>query len=261
MLSTFINEQYSADDAADLAIALDELFTPCNENGWASSGIYCFWDPKTFEIFYIGLALDLSQRFRQHNGMIKLPESACKKVEITDWFKTHKKLGYSVLVQSSLDQASCKRFNIRFDLTKEEIEKQYGELIIAGHTAIVSAEGLLIEVHKKAKGRLPLWNKVGGSILGGKMATANDRNLLKYLSGELDHWMISRKSIMQLYKNTTFEKWENYLHAVRAHAIFLKSFNKAWLHFPDQGNIKSEILKNNYLPCEWINGNISRDML
>lgn len=253
MLSTFIHDQYSADNTKDLAFALDELFTPCNENGWASSGIYCFWAPETFEILYIGLALDLSQRFRQHNGMIKLSKNACKKLEIIDWFKRHDKLGFSVLVQSSLDQASCKRYNIRFDLTKDEMEKQYGELITAGHEAIVSAEGLLIEVHKKAKNKLPLWNKVGGSILGGKMATVRDVNLLKYFSGELDHWLISRKSIMQLHKNPTFEKWEHYLHAIRSHAMFLQSFKKAWLHFPDQANIKSEILNNKYLPADWIN--------
>jgi hypothetical protein len=184
--------------------------------------------------------------------MIKSPRNTCKHYKIKDWFKSHDKLGYSVLVQSSLSQASCKRFNIRFDLPKDEMERQYGELIMAGHEAIVSTEGLLIEAHKKAKGILPRWNNVGGSISGGKKATARHIYLLKLFSGELDDWMISRKSIMQLFQNPTYEKWENYLHAIRSHAIITQSsFNEAWLHFPDIGKIKSEILGNNYLPVKW----------
>jgi hypothetical protein len=252
LLSTYIHEQYTGNNATEIVKALDELFTPCNDNGWASSGVYCFWAPESFEILYVGLALDLAQRFRQHNGMIKSPRNTCKHYKIKDWFKSHDKLGYSVLVQSSLSQASCKRFNIRFDLPKDEMERQHGELIMAGHEAIVSTEGLLIEAHKKAKGILPRWNNVGGSISGGKKATARHIYLLKLFSGELDDWMISRKSIMQLFQNPTYEKWENYLHAIRSHAIITQSsFNEAWLHFPDIGKIKSEILGNNYLPVKW----------
>ncbi len=253
MLSTFIHEQYTKDAAVELATALDELFSPCNENGWASSGIYCFWEPESFEILYVGLALDLAQRFRQHNGIIKLPPNSCKLVKITDWFKKHNKLGYSVLVQSSLSQGSCKRFNIRFDLSKKEMERQYGKLVTAGHEAIVNTEGLLIEAYKKAKGEKPCWNKVGGSIHGGKKATARHIYLLKLFSGELDDWMIARKSIMQIHKNPIYEKWENYLHAIRINAIILQStFNSAWQDYQDIGNIKSEIIDNKYLPEEWI---------
>ena len=252
LLSTFIHEQYTVDNAVKVASALDELFTPCNENGWASSGVYCFWVSGSFEILYIGLALDLTQRFRQHNGIIKSPQNTCKHAEIIDWFKNHDKLGYSVLVQSSLSQASCKRFNIRFDLTKEEMERQYGELIKAGYESIVSTEGLLIEAHQKAKGKKPRWNKVGGSIYGRRKATARHIYLLKLFSGELDDWMIARKSIMQQNENPMYEKWENYLHAIRLHAIITQSsFNLAWQYFPDLGNIKSEILNNSYLPAKW----------
>ena len=252
MLSTFIHEQYTSDSAKELATALDELFTPCNDNGWASSGVYCFWEPESFEIFYVGLAIDLAQRFQQHNGIIKLSQNACKHDEIDDWFNNHEKLGYSVLVQSALSQASCKIFNVRFDLNNEEMERQYGELIKAGYETIANTEGLLIEAHRKAKGEFPRWNKVGGSIYGGKKATTRHIYLLKLFSGELDDWMIARKSILQLYRNPTYEKWENYLHNIRMHAIITQSsFNSAWKYFPNLGNIKAEILNNNYLPIKW----------
>lgn len=253
MLATFIHEKYAFNDVSELAKASDELFSPLEDSGWASSGVYCFWDPDSFEILYVGLALDLSQRFRQHNGLIKVSPTACKYNEIVNWFKCNDKLGYSVLVQSSLSQPSCKKFNIRFDLTKEEMEEQYGELVMEGHEAIVSTEGLLIEAHKKAKGKVPRWNKVGGSILGGEKATARHIYLLRLFSGELDDWMISRKSIIKLFRNPTYEKWENYLHAIRLHAIITQSpFNKVWLHYPGIGDIKSDILTNNYLPAKWI---------
>nr|WP_319404495.1 hypothetical protein [uncultured Desulfosarcina sp.] len=146
------------------------------------------------------------------------------------------------------------QFNIRFDLSKDEMESQYGELIKAGHEAIVSTEGLLIEAHRKAKGKKPRWNKVGGSIYGGKKATARHIYLLKLFSGELDGWMIARKSIMELHRNPTYEKWENYLHAIRLHAIITQSsFNSAWQDYPDSGNTntKSEIINNSYLPAKW----------
>ena len=253
LLSTFIHEKYTIDDGAELAKALDELFTPSKDYGWASSGVYCFWNPNSYEILYVGLALDLAQRFRQHNGLIQANFNACKYTEIVEWFKGNDKLGYSVLVQSALSQPACTRFNIRFDLSKEEMEEQYGELIEEGHDAIVSTEGLLIAAHKKAKGKRPCWNKVGGSILGGKKATSRHIHLLRLFSGELDDWMIARKSILKLSGNPTWEKWEHYLHAIRLHAIITQtSFNEAWRHYPDIVNMKSEILTNKYLPNEWV---------
>jgi len=253
LLSTFIHEKYTLKDVMELAKALDDLFTPSEDYGWASSGVYCFWDPISYEILYVGLALDLAQRFRQHNGLIPAKPNTCKYSQISKWSSDNDKIGYSVLVQSSLSQPSCKSLNIRFDLSKEEMEKQYGELIKEGHEAILNTEGLLIEAHKKAKGKIPRWNKVGGSILGGKKATSRHIYLLRLFSGELDDWMIARKSILQLSKNATYEKWEHYLHAIRLHAIITQTtFNKAWIYYPDIGNMKTEIIANDYLPIKWI---------
>ena len=253
MLSTFIREKYKLKDIPELAEAVDDLFDPEVDYGWASSGVYCFWDPNSYEILYVGLAVDLAQRFRQHNGLISAKPSTCKYSEISKWFICNDQIGYSVLAQSSLSQASCKKFNMRFDLSKEEMVEQYGELVQAGHEAIVNTEGLLIEAQKKSTGKIPRWNKVGGSIFGGGKATSKHIYSLKLFSGELDDWMVARKSIIQLSKNATYEKWEYDLHAIRSHAIITQStFKKAWDFFPLLGNTKEEIIASGYLPSTWI---------
>lgn len=253
MLSTFIREKYKLKDIPELAEAVDDLFDPAVDYGWASSGVYCFWDPNSYEILYVGLAVDLAQRFRQHNGLISAKPNTCKFSEISKWFKSNDQIGYSILAQSSLSQPSCKKFNMRFDLSKEEMVEQYGELVQEGHEAIVNTEGLFIEAHKKATGKIPCWNKVGGSIFGGRKATSKHIYLLKLFSGELDDWMVARKPIIQLSKNATYEKWENDLHAIRTHTIITQStFKKAWDFFPLYGNTKEEIIASGYLPTTWI---------
>lgn len=253
MLSTFIREKYKLKDIPELAEAVNDLFDSDVDYGWASSGVYCFWDPNSYEILYIGLAVDLAQRFRQHNGLVSAQPNTCKFPEISKWFKSNAQIGYSVLVQSSLSQPSCKKFNMRFGLSREEMVEQYGELVKEGHEAIVNTEGLLIEAHKKATGKIPCWNKVGGSVFGGGKATSGHIYLLKLFSGELDDWMVARKSILHLSRNATHEKWENDLHAIRSHAIITQStFKQAWNFFPLFGNTKEEIISSGYLPSTWI---------
>ncbi|MCI5157382.1 MAG: GIY-YIG nuclease family protein [Candidatus Electrothrix sp. AUS1_2] len=264
LLCTFIHEKYSLNNIDNIARSIDYLFSPRTNNGWASAGVYCFWDTKTYEILYVGLAVDLAQRFKQHNGLIEVNPNGCKRKQILDWFNKNEMIGYSILAQSSFSQPSCTRFNIRNGLTRKEMDSQYGELVQQGHEAIVRTEGLLIEAHRKAKGRKPRWNKVSGSKIGAERATASHYYLLKLFCGEEDDWNISRKSILTLYQNATYEKWEDYLHAIRLFAITHRySFNEALKRYHEISNkispvlnsvleqIKSEIIDNNYLPKKW----------
>ncbi|WP_221803546.1 GIY-YIG nuclease family protein [Paenibacillus typhae] len=103
MFATIILDAYKKDEVQQISDALDDL---CNANGygWASAGIYCFWDYYTNEIYYIGLAVDLEERFKQHNGLIPIDENSCKKAKINEYFKHNEKLGYSIFVQSPLSQ-------------------------------------------------------------------------------------------------------------------------------------------------------------
>ena len=76
---------------------------------------------------------------------------------------------------------------------------------------------------------------------------------LNYLAGELDDWMIARKSILEISQNPTYERWEQYLHAIRTHAIITRSsFNQVWDFYPDDVNNKQQIIDASYLPEKWI---------
>jgi len=62
--------------------AIDDLCCPLDNYGWASSGIYCFWDPYNKNILYLGLAVDVGLRFKQHVGLVKTNRDSCKIREI-----------------------------------------------------------------------------------------------------------------------------------------------------------------------------------
>ena len=40
-----------------MANAIDDLCSPTDTHGWASAGIYCFWDYYAEAVLYIGLAV------------------------------------------------------------------------------------------------------------------------------------------------------------------------------------------------------------
>ncbi|MBE4187026.1 GIY-YIG nuclease family protein [Vibrio parahaemolyticus] len=69
MLSTYIRDVYKESETQELADAIEDIASAIDTNGWASAGIYCFWNPENNEILYIGLARDLSNRFKEHNGL------------------------------------------------------------------------------------------------------------------------------------------------------------------------------------------------
>src|SRR4051794_31713568 len=55
------------------------------------------------------------------------------------------------------------------------------ELAAPGHEETVFAEGQLIQAYLNRHGELPPWNKIGGSSVGGGMATANTEPMLDLL--------------------------------------------------------------------------------
>ena len=52
---------------------------------------------------YIGLASDLSERFKQHNGILPNKEGS-KQKQIDDYFSKNERLGYTIFVQSPISQ-------------------------------------------------------------------------------------------------------------------------------------------------------------
>lgn len=104
MLATIIIDSFTLGEAAQIADALDMLCAPDDTYGFASVGIYSFWSIPERDILYVGLAGDLRQRFRQHTGLISCDPDCCKRREIEEYFRDRPRLGYSVMVQSPMDQ-------------------------------------------------------------------------------------------------------------------------------------------------------------
>ena len=86
MFGTVIIDTYTKEVKLEIADSLDDLCCPNDNYGWASAGIYCFWDYDLRKILYIGLASDLAVRFKQHNGILPL-SSGSKQKKIEEYFK------------------------------------------------------------------------------------------------------------------------------------------------------------------------------
>ena len=57
MFGTVIIDAYRKDEAIEMAKAIDDLCSPKDNYGWASAGIYCFWDYYAEAVPYVGLGV------------------------------------------------------------------------------------------------------------------------------------------------------------------------------------------------------------
>jgi hypothetical protein len=162
MLATIITDVFRKDETILIAAALDNLCSPKDNYGWASAGIYSFWDIRTKEIYYIGLALDLAKRFRQHTGLESYNPNGCKIQQITEHFSKNSFLGYSIFVQSCLNQPPTGKIKVVYRRLSVLRGIDYKDLAELGKEEIINAEGFLIEGYKRRYGMLPQWNKIGG---------------------------------------------------------------------------------------------------
>lgn len=207
MFGTIIMDSYKSDEVELMSQYIDDLCSPMDLYGWASAGIYSFWDYYTKEILYIGLASDLYVRFRQHNGLLPISENACKFKQIRSYFSLHERLGYSILVQSPLSQPIVHRNKEQYqDFLNipqgSPIPNYAGE---EGLEHIRQAEGQLIESYKQIVGSVPPWNKIGGDVFSRKYATrSNYLHVVRAFSnGTPDNYLVSRATIRELSENPT----------------------------------------------------------
>lgn len=178
LFGTVIVDRYKKSEVKEIVLALDELCSPKDNYGWASTGIYSFWNYYTKEIYYIGLAVDLTERFKQHNGLVEVAESACKIKQIEDYFSKYEILGYSIFVQSPLSQAITSKNAPDLKINPEK----YGFMDFRtdpAREAVKRVEGILIEAYRLANGDFPEWNKVGGATCGQKSAKLGNYEIVK----------------------------------------------------------------------------------
>lgn len=232
MFGTIIMDAYTIDEVKDMAIFIEENCSSIDTWGWASAGIYSFWDYYTEEVLYIGLASDLTVRFKQHNGLIPIDDGSCKYQQIQQYFATHEKLGYSVLVQSPLSQSIVHRNE---KLYRKFLEAPEGMPIpdYAGSEGIENikkVEGQLIESYRQVVGNIPPWNKIGGDIDSRKFASFSNYQLVveAFAKGTHDNFLISRSTMRELAGNATYAWFENQLHGLRMMMVSMgMSFEEA----------------------------------
>ena len=216
MFGTVILDAYKKEETNQIAEAVDDLCSPTDMYGWASAGIYSFWNYQTREILYIGLASDLAVRFKQHNGILPL-QSGSKQAKIEEYFGTHPggKLGYSIFVQSPLSQPLVHRNRAMYEaFARQEGAPVEDMLSEEGREDIKQVEGILIEAYRKANGIFPPWNEVGGSIQGQNSVMPNNINIVKALchpEAVNVNPIMSRSTLRELSENATYAWYESYL--------------------------------------------------
>ncbi len=245
MLATIVLDAYEQSETEEIANALSEICSADQSSGWSSAGIYCYWNYYTKEILYFGLAVDLFERFKQHNGLISTNSRTGNKYnKIQEYFKTNQKLGFSIFLQSSLSQPFTSKLKNEYrdiwELNKEEIESIGKD----GRQSVQFMEGVLIKCFQNKTGNLPSWNKIGGSILGQLQATSEDEVLMSLFTNENPNGNVSRATIRELAINSEYNLYESQLHAYRISGMPESTFMRLNTEF---SAVWKELNNKNYL--------------
>jgi hypothetical protein len=166
MLATIILDSFSTGEAKEIAQALDTICAPGDNYGFASACIYAFWSLPERDVLYIGLARDVVKRFRQHTGLLSCEPACCKREKVDHYFQGHARLGYSIIVQSALDQPASEEDRAELAELQDDAFTVQVTDFIEGEDNIVVAEGFLLELHRQLGDRLPPWNEQHGSKRG-----------------------------------------------------------------------------------------------
>lgn len=223
MFGTIIQDAYATDETKQIAEALEDLCNPHHSYGWSSAGIYSFWNYTTKEVLYIGLAVDLLERFKQHNGIIRMDPKGCKYEKIQEYFKTHDKIGYSVFVQSSHHQPVYSKNKTEW----EQFDPTQFPNVQSASEDIKIAEGILIETYKMRHGILPPWNRVSGSKEGQKVAKSGNYIFIDSLKHPKSSPFTAKHTLREISSNATYLVFEEFLHSVRMMMGLKLTFNQA----------------------------------
>ena len=252
MFGTVILDAYRKEEAMEVANAIDDLCSPKDAYGWASAGIYCFWDYYAEEVLYLGLAGDLAERFRQHNGILPIKKGS-KQKQIEEYFSKNERLGYTIFVQSPLSQPLVHRNKNMYEKFAKQNNSPVEDMLSEqGRADIKIVEGILIESFRKKYGHFPPWNEIGASSVGQKRVMENNINIVKSFCQPDKYYMnpiVSRSTIRELSQNPEWAWYENYLHAVRINMLMFGMEYQEALELVKKGDIIDtfdEIKENGY---------------
>jgi hypothetical protein len=163
MLGTIILDSFTKTEAKEIAAALDEICSPHDHYAFSSAAIYAFWSVPEQELLYIGLAKDVGKRFRQHLGLITCDFNCCKVRQIEVYFSTKKRIGYSIIVQSTMcSPLTAEDQQVIWEARDDEPGSVDLSDVFQSEENIAIAEAMLIELFEQSGDRLPKWNKIRG---------------------------------------------------------------------------------------------------
>lgn len=221
MWGTFIGDAYFESDRRDMAEALDEICSPKDDYGFASGGVYCFWNVRTRRPLYIGRAVDLSDRFRAHNGL-KGKGGRSKRREIDAFFAAEQLLGYSILVRSVGSQSSTARSRHRFDRESTSVLSWVEEpntIDTEIESEIAQAEGTAIRSYWLEHNGLPVWNEIHGAQTAWSQAMRRPDTSGRLFCFDVDSLLQSRRTISELARDPLSVEFELELHSARLWAV------------------------------------------
>jgi hypothetical protein len=199
-----VYEIYETDERNAVLAALTKLLGS-GQREFSNAGVYVYWDNKSHEILYLGLARDLCERFAQHNGLVS-HGGGNKAKEIDAYFEQRRTLGLTILIQSAAISVL------------EEIGEIDFTLGAVARDLIAVGEGQLIEMHRLAYGDWPAWNRTGGSKQGQRWATPA-LSLLEMLAGKRKSLFAARNRLRPLTESFKLMYFESTIHAARLRAV------------------------------------------
>ena len=120
---------------------------------------------------------------------------------------------------------------------------------IEGKEHIKQVEGILIETYRKVNGKFSLWNRMGGSLYGQKVASIGNYDIVKSFIDFQSNPLVSRCSLRELSEDPMYAAFENYLHAVRMSMLMSGMTLMDSLNFHnkfDSMNIYKQMIDNGY---------------
>jgi hypothetical protein len=218
MWGTFIADAYFDSERVEMAETLEEICSPTDEYGFASGGVYCFWDVKRRLPLYISRGVDLPDRFRAHNGLRAKGSKGNKRKEVDAFFAEEELLGYSILVRSVVSQSSTARRRRQLDRELPPLfdwVQEPEQIDTEIEFEIAEAEGTAIYSCWLQHGELPAWNKIHGARIPWNQAMRRPDSSGQLFCLSIDSLLQARRTITQLARDPVAMQFELKLQAAR----------------------------------------------
>ncbi|HET8860203.1 hypothetical protein [Marivirga sp.] len=208
LYGTILTDAYGESDKEEMYSSLKVICGIFDTHPFDKNGIYCYWDYISREILYIGLSKNLVSRFKQHNTLKPKASKGNKSIRISEHFKYHEKIGFSILVQPPINQETPNLF----DKDKE----------------VKVIESSLFQSFIEKYERLPIWNEIEGYKMGrNKKLVDRYGDILEMLTLKEKGYLNGNSTIREVASSKEYQMYECDLNLIRARMYQWKeSFSK-----------------------------------